>query len=65
MDRQWCRWGAGQAVVQFVTHEINKVDYAVKFIVTRRTFLEESAQYTDPSNPLRQFLPQVPAPFPL
>lgn len=52
-------------MVQFAEHQINKVDYAMKFIVTRRTFVEESAQYTDPDNPLLRFLPQVsPPPLP-
>ena len=40
---------------------MNRVDYAIKFFVSRSAFEQERALYGG-SSPLGQFLPQVPAP---
>lgn len=50
---------AGQAVVQFASHQYNKKEFAVKFFLSHSAFQQEMAQYTDSDNPLRRFLPPV------
>ena len=49
---------AGQAVIQFATHQLSKLEYAIKFFASCAAFHDEVAQYTDTSSPLHQFLPQ-------
>ena len=50
---------AGQAVVQFASHEVTRVEYAIKFFLSSTPFREELVQYTDAASPLRHFLPAV------
>ena len=52
---------AGQAIVQMAYSRRKRLEYAIKFFVSRSAFEQESALYSG-SNPLGQFLPQVPHP---
>ena len=51
--------GAGQAVVQVAEDSKSRIEYAMKFYLSRQAFLDEKALYEDPSQPLGQFLPEV------
>lgn len=51
---------AGQGIVQMARSRINlREEYALKFFVSKQAFKSEASLYTDRSNPLVQFLPQV------
>jgi hypothetical protein len=50
---------AGQAIVQFAQDRRTKIEYAAKFFVSAVAFADEAALYTDPDNPLGEFLPQL------
>lgn len=45
--------------MQFATHALSKVEYAIKFFVSNDAFLDEYAQYRDSASPLRAFLPRA------
>ena len=50
---------AGQAIVQFATHVLSKVEFAIKFFASSAAFNDELAQYIDSASPLRVFLPKA------
>lgn len=50
---------AGQAIVQFATHTLSKVEFAIKFFVSISAFEGEHNQYNDNTTSLRTFLPKA------
>lgn len=49
---------SGQAVVQLALHKHSRQEVAIKYFLSKAAFQDEAAQYTDASNPHRQFLPK-------
>jgi hypothetical protein len=52
--------GAGQGLVAFATGAFDRLDYAIKFFLSRPSFLAEVGLYQSES--LGKLLPQVPPP---
>jgi hypothetical protein len=50
---------AGQAVVQIVEDGRTRLQYAMKFFLSRTAFLQEKDLYISPEQPLGRFLPQL------
>ena len=57
-QRQKVECGAGQAIVQLAISSVNRLEYAIKFFLSRSAFEQERYLYSG-SNPLGQFLPKV------
>ena len=52
-------WCAGQSIVQLAEDNATRDQLALKFFLSERAFTQEKSLYTDPSNPLGKFLPQL------
>ena len=46
-------------MVQVAEDIRTRIEYAMKFYLTRQAFLDERVLYEDPSQPLGAFLPEV------
>eukprot|EP00892_Ulva_mutabilis_P004011 jgi/Ulvmu1/1982/UM012_0144.1 len=53
------RINGGQAVIQFAKDRRTRLLYAVKFFLFQTAFADECRLYTNPDNPLGQFLPAL------